>query len=238
MTTSHVEAIEQNGFAIIAGVITPETVTDLIRELASVHSGRAVIRRRQSNYGIRNLLAVVPAVRALAESAAIRSLVEPVLGKEAIVARGIFFDKTPETNWSVAWHQDLAVAVKKRIEVVGFGPWSVKAGVPHALAPADVLERMLAVRIHLDDTDETNGALRVFLGSHRFGRLNDEEVERWEHEGTSVTCAVSKGAVLAMRPLLLHSSHSSQRPAHRRVIHLEFASGELPAGLEWHGAEK
>src|SRR2546423_132218 len=83
----------------------------VIRELASVHSSKAVNRRKHSTYGIRNLLAVVPAVRALTASAAIRSLVEPVLGKEAVVARGIFFDKTPETNWSVAWHQDLAVAV-------------------------------------------------------------------------------------------------------------------------------
>ncbi len=179
---------------------------------------------------------MVPAIRTLAESDSIRSLAEPVLGHDAIIVRGIFFDKTPETNWSVAWHQDLAIAVQRKIEVAGFGPWSVKAGVPHALAQATVLEQMLAIRIHLDNTTESNGALRVFPGSHRFGRMSDEEIERWEQTGTSVTCAVSKGGVLALRPLLLHASSSSQHPAHRRVVHLEFANGQLPGGLEWHRA--
>ena len=233
---TYTEAITEHGFAIIPAVSTPETVAALLRGLASVSSDPSVIRRKHSIYGIRNLLSVVPAIRALADSDSIRSLAEPLLGADAFVMRGLFFDKTPETNWSVAWHQDLAIAVKRKIEVAGFGPWSVKAGVPHALAPAAVLEQMLAIRIHLDDADETNGALRVFPGSHRFGRMSDEEIERREQTGTSITCAVSKGGVLALRPLLLHASHSSQHPAHRRVIHLEFATGQLPEELEWHKA--
>jgi ectoine hydroxylase-related dioxygenase (phytanoyl-CoA dioxygenase family) len=166
----------------------------------------------------------------------VRSIVEPLLGREAFVARAIFFDKTPLTNWGVAWHQDLAIAVCRKIETEGFGPWSVKAGVPHAYAPAWVLERMLTIRLHLDDTLITNGALRVLPGSHCCGRISDEEIEEWRQTREAVICEVVKGGILAMRPQLLHSSQPSQQHqpgAHRRIIHLEFASGKLPNGLEW-----
>ena len=214
MIESYVEAIEKNGFAVIPDVIAPEVVAGLIRELEGVRS-EGVIRRQQSIYGIRNLLHVAPLVRALADSAPIRSLVEPLLGQEAFVVRSLFFDKSPETNWSVAWHQDLTVAVRERRPVEGFGAWSIKAGVPHALAPVSVLGNMLAVRLHLDDTDSANGALRVLPGSHRFGRLSDEQAERWEQAGSPITCSVAKGGVLVMRPLLLHASSPSLRSAHR-----------------------
>ena len=71
--------------------------------------------------------------------------------------RGLYFDKLPEANWKVPWHQDLSIAVRARLDVEGFGPWTEKAGVLHAQAPAAVLERMLAVRVHLDDCGRENG---------------------------------------------------------------------------------
>jgi hypothetical protein len=55
--------------------------------------------------------------------------------------------------------------VESRLPVPGFGPWSTKSGVIHVQPPAHILERMLAVRIHLDPTDDTNGALRVLPGT-------------------------------------------------------------------------
>jgi ectoine hydroxylase-related dioxygenase (phytanoyl-CoA dioxygenase family) len=95
---------------------------------------------------------------------------------------------------------------------------------------------MLTIRLHLDDALEANGALRVLPGSHRCGRMSDEGIEKWARSEEAVTCEVRKGGVLAMRPLLLHSSLPSQQHQpgeHRRIIHLEFASGNLPNGLEW-----
>lgn len=229
-------AIEQHGFAIVDSVLSPDRTAELLAVLKQLHSAENLSRRGRSGGGIRNLLRLAPAICLLSESREIRALVEPVLGAQAIAVRGIFFDKTPVANWSVAWHQDLAIPIKKRLAMEGFGPWSVKAGVPHALAPASVLEQMLTIRLHLDDASESNGALRVMPGSHRFGRMSDEEIEKWEREATVVTCAVARGGVLAMRPLLLHASHSSQQPAHRRVIHLEFAAEQLPGALEWQCA--
>lgn len=74
------------------------------------------------------------------------------LGRAARPVRAILFDKTPVTNWGLAWHQDRTIAVSTRHEMPGYGPWSLKAGLQHVEPPFDVIESMLTLRIHLDDT--------------------------------------------------------------------------------------
>ena len=174
-------------------------------------------------------------VAELAESI-LAELVRPHLPHCPLPVRGIYFDKRPETNWLVAWHQDLTLALKEKAEVPGFGPWSVKEGVPHVQPPIHLLEQMLTVRLHLDDTDSSNGALRVLSGTHRLGRLNAEAIQSCRETHEEVLCEAKAGDVLLMRPLLLHASSRSSSPRRRRVVHIEFAGFPLPAPLEWHEA--
>lgn len=225
--------LDAHGYALVPGVIDRAEVDALLAALARAGEGEAV-RRRESVYAIRNLLEEVPEVRALARSAAVRALVEPVLGEGAFAVRGILFDKTPDANWKVTWHQDLTIAVRARREVEGFGPWSEKAGVTSVQPPAAVLERMLTVRLHLDDCGPENGPVNVLPGTHRLGRLAAAEIERRRTAEPPAATCVGAGGVLLMRPLLLHASSPATAPAHRRVVHLDFAAGGLPGGLEWH----
>jgi ectoine hydroxylase-related dioxygenase (phytanoyl-CoA dioxygenase family) len=143
-----------------------------------------------------------------------------------------FFNKTRSSNWKVVWHQDLTIAVRERRDVDGFGPWTMKAGVLHVQPSAEVMGSILSIRLHLDDSGLDNGPLRVIAGSHREGRLSAKQIGGWEKEN-SVTCTVPKGGALVMRPLVLHASSACAIPKSRRVIHLEFATAELPHGLEW-----
>ncbi len=218
------DVLEQNGFAIVPGVLTPDTVTELIAAVSGVQ-GRGP--------GVRNLLSI-PAVSELACSSAVRALVTPVLGPRCFAVRGILFDKTPDANWNVVWHQDLSIAVGERRDVPDFGPWSKKGGVTHVQPPPSVLERMLTVRLHLDECDERNGPLRVLPGSHAAGRLDADAIARWRENTPEIVCPVPAGGALLMRPLLLHASSDAQTPAHRRVLHLEYAAEELPDGLQWN----
>ncbi len=89
------------------------------------------------------------------------------------------------------------------------------------------------LRIHLDDSTERNGPLRVLPGSHERGVMTDEDIERLVPQTSPVECVVQRGGVLAMRPLLVHSSSKSHDDSPRRVLHIEYAASVFPAeGLE------
>lgn len=234
MADGYAESLDRDGFAVVEGVAPDDVIDALLPALADVdHEG--AVARRGSVHAVRNLLEAVPQVRSLARMPSVRALVEPVLGAGCFVVRGILFDKTPQANWKVAWHQDLTIAVRERVDAPGFGPWSEKAGIPHVQPPAGVLERMLTVRVHLDPCGPENGPVQVLPGSHAHGRLAPDAIERLRAAGVPVPCTSARGGALVMRPALLHASSPATRPGHRRVVHLEFAAGDLPHGLEWHG---
>lgn len=216
--------VEPHGFSVASDVLEPAQQQALLAALGPV-----------SGAGRRGLLAV-PAVAALACSARLLDLVRPHLSSEPLAVRAIYFDKSPETNWLVPWHQDLTLALRARIETPGFGPWSSKDGIPHVQPPVDLLQQMLTVRLHLDDADEGNGALRVLPGSHRLGRLSAERIQELRAQQPDFLCAASAGDALLMRPLLLHASSRSSSTRHRRVLHIEYAGFILPPGLQWHEA--
>ena len=172
-------------------------------------------------------------MRSLADSATIGDIIAAVLGPGAIPVRGILFDKTSAANWKVPWHQDVTIAVAERLEVDGYGPWSLKDGVTHVQPPASVLERMVTLRIHLDDCPEQNGALKVVADSHRQGKIPERKIAEIIADGEVRVCEVQAGGILVMRPLSVHSSSAAEVPGHRRVIHFDFAVGELHCGLTW-----
>lgn len=230
---SYVEDIARDGFAVLENVIDSETI-DASLQAVTLAGNRDLNRKRAGKaFGIRNLLNVVPFTRELANHPTCRSIVEPILGNTARVVRGIYFDKHRDANWKVAWHQDLTIAVQERLDIAEYGPWSIKAGIHHVQPPVSVLQNMLTVRIHLDDTHESNGALRVIPGTHRYGRLNASQINHWKERQTALTCSVRRGGVVVMRPLLLHSSMQATDPSHRRVLHFEYSSDDLPGGLRW-----
>jgi ectoine hydroxylase-related dioxygenase (phytanoyl-CoA dioxygenase family) len=134
----------------------------------------------------------------------------------------------------VRWHQDVTLCVSERIEIPGWGPWSAKQGLPHVQAPARVLAQMLSLRLHVDANTRETGALRVISGTHRLGRLSQQDIDRLRATQEAEICEGPAGSVLVMRPLLLHASSPAARPSHRRVLHFEFAPDDLlPSGLSW-----
>src|SRR5262249_53495106 len=136
-------------------------------------------------------------------------------------------------NWLVVWHQDTALPLRRRVELSGWGPWSVKGGVIYAHAPAAALAQVVALRIHLDDSTSENGPLRVLPGSHTFGLLSDERIAELQQVITAVECLASVGGVVAMRPLVVHSSSKSRDTGPRRVLHIEYATAvELGPDIE------
>lgn len=221
---SRIHEVEPHGFSVVRGVIDDAERQELLSALGPVDGA-----------GRRGLLGL-PVAAAFSRSEKLLALVRPHLSHEPFPVRAIYFDKSTNANWLVPWHQDLTIALRTRAEVPGFGPWSTKDGIPHVQPPVELLQQMLTVRLHLDDADETNGALRVLPGSHRFGRLSSERIQEIRSQQPGCLCSVLAGDVLLMRPLLLHASSRSTSPRHRRVLHIEYAAFELPTGLQWHEA--
>jgi hypothetical protein len=237
LLTELVRSVERDGYAVAREVLEPAAVAAVLDGLERLAEGLmespADRERSRSAGGVRNVLQLVPEAREAAESPAVRRLVGAVLGAGAFPVRAILFDKTAGANWKVGWHQDLIIPVRRRVETPGFGGWSVKAGVTHVHPPEEVLRRLLAVRLHLDDCGEENGPLRVLPGSPASGKLAPAAVREWRERAPAVTCCLPRGGGLLMRPLLLHASSPAVLPGRRRVLHLEFAAGPLPGGLEW-----
>lgn len=150
----------------------------------------------------------------------------------AVPFKATLFHKTGEKNWLIAWHQDAALPLSDHFDDQGWGPWSWKAGVRYARAPAWALERVVALRVQLDDSDAGNGPLRVVPGSHRFGVLSDAEVLSHAANSDSVDCCCEAGGVILMSPLVIHASSKSTNDQPRRVLHIEYADSlDLAPGI-------
>ena len=210
------EAVEENGFAILPGLFSRDYLDQLLEKINQLSPKR-------SRAGIRHALSVAP-VADLARHPALLDLASGTLGPDAFPFRATLFDKSPNANWLVVWHQDTALPLCARLDVPGWGPWSVKEGVLYAHAPATALSKVLALRIHLNDSDIGNGPLRVLPRTHTLGILSDDRLHELSTQIALVDCVVPKGGVVAMRPLVVHASSKSQTDVPRPVVHIEYAA--------------
>jgi hypothetical protein len=188
-------------------------------ELLDALSSKVVLRSRA---GVRHLM-TVPVVAALANSNQLLELARVWLGGSAVPFRATLFEKSRQTNWLIPWHQDTALPLANRFELDGWGPWSEKAGVTYAHAPASALARVVALRIHLDRSTADNGPLRGIPGSHTQGVMTDDDVLEYVATHEEVACVTERGGVVAMRPLVIHSSSKALSAEPRRVLHIEYA---------------
>ena len=212
------------GFWIEGAVFSKEECDDLIASL-SIGYGR------HGRAGARHLMAA-PQVRAWAQDERLLRIARRALGAGAVPFRATLFVKSARANWLVVWHQDTALPLESRIQSPEWGPWSQKAGILYAHAPAWALSRVLALRVSLDASTIENGPLRVIPGSHTAGVLSDEEVFRLARTQEGTPCLVDRGAVLAMRPLLIHCSSKARADHPRRVLHIEYAETlDLGSGI-------
>ena len=207
------------GYGLVERLFAPKEI-EAIKNRLPILEGQA---------GTRGLLELDWCVN-LAMDDRLQGLATDLLGEKAMPVRAILFDKVEGRNWTLGWHQDTKIAVREAKDVPGFSGWSVKEGVTHTLPPVEVLEQCVALRLHLDPCPADNGPLQVIPNSHLNGLREYPSAEEIE---TAVTLTAEVGDVIWMRPLVFHGSAKSQRVDHRRVLHIEYSSANLPGGLEW-----
>lgn len=212
------ETVAENGFAIVPTLFSAECADHLLAEINT-------LSLKRSRAGVRHALRFEP-VATFARHPLLTKLACDVLGERAFPFRATLFDKSPSANWLVVWHQDTALPLRHRQDLPGWGPWSVKEGIEYAHAPASALSQVLALRIQLDDSVAENGPLKVLPRTHTLGVLCDDGIQDLVRQITPVDCVVSKGGVLAMRPLVVHASSKSHIELPRRVLHIEYSASE------------
>jgi ectoine hydroxylase-related dioxygenase (phytanoyl-CoA dioxygenase family) len=219
------KTIKENGFVILPGLFSQEYLDRLLQEINESAP-------RRSRAGVRHALGLAP-VAELSQQPEMIELARGVLGPDAFPFRATLFDKSPTANWLVVWHQDTALPLRQRVELPGWGPWSVKGGIAYAHAPATALTRVLALRVSFDDSTVENGPLRVLPRTHTMGVLSDDSIHELAARISPVDCIVPKGGVVAIRPLVVHASSKLQTEMPRRVLHIEYAASDSIAKPLW-----
>jgi hypothetical protein len=219
--------VEHKGFAILNHIYSKKELNQMRNAINNYQEANP----DTEPYAIRNLLDKIPGLTPLVFNTNLMTILRRI-NPELFLSKSIFFDKSPESNWYVTWHQDISISVKGKIDTAGFSGWTKKSGTHGVCPPDDVLKNTITIRIHLDDTDEQNGALKVVPGSHN-KKLSTDEIQLITQNSIPIVCDVNACGIQIMKPLLLHASSKATSQKHRRVLHLEFNSTELLNGLEW-----
>ena len=178
----------------------------------------------------------VPGLRPfLAADSPASEVAASALGSKCRPVRALLFDKSAEKNWALGWHQDRTIAVKERIDVSGFGPWTLKDGMVHVEPPFELLAGMATLRVHLDSVPASNAPLLIAPGSHKVGRIPDSRIAELTKKCGVVACLAEAGDIWLYATPILHASKVASLPSHRRVLQVDYSVGELPGGLEWLG---
>jgi ectoine hydroxylase-related dioxygenase (phytanoyl-CoA dioxygenase family) len=225
-----VDALRLKGYTVIDDIYRPDEIEAIAQSIIQANTSKPTFRKTGDLFAIRQFLKEVPEAQPLIFSAKLNAVIAKNIGSDYFVIKSIYFDKPEHSNWFVAWHQDLTISVDKKLELPGFGHWTIKQDQYGVQPPLSTLENIFTIRIHLDNTNEENGALRVIPGSHLKGVYKYSSNESANEEEI---CRVRSGGIMLMRPLLQHASNRTTSKSRRRVIHIEFSSVKLPQGLEW-----
>ncbi|MDI1298156.1 phytanoyl-CoA dioxygenase family protein [Methylotenera sp.] len=217
---------DEIGFEVLENILTEDEVRTLLEVLKAQ-------KLKPLGGGIRRIEQLIPEVAALSKSEKLISIARSYLVGEPQFVRAIFFDKTPENNWFVTWHQDRTVTVSERFEQSGWGPWSLKAGAWHVQPPLAVLESMITIRLNLDPSTISNGCLKFIPGSHKNGVIKSAQVQEHIKNGEPTYCEALSGSAIVMRPHIFHASEKAITKTRRRVLHFEYSSYQLPHEVSW-----
>ncbi len=221
--------LDRDGACLHPGLAVP-LLGDLLAILAKWPDGHAGAR----------ITGDADLARMLGSAELIGAMVAEASGSDVRPVRAVLFDKNDRADWSLSWHQDRTIAVRERVDVADFGPWSIKQGIQHVEPPFAVIDGMVTVRIHLDPVDEDNAPLLIATGSHRLGRIPVNEVDSVVARLPVYACLADVGDVWCYRTPILHASNAARPKTgsphrRRRVLQVDYAAGVLPAPLEWLG---
>ena len=229
--TNHKIKLEENGYSITHSLYTDNEINQILECIESAGQDENSFRKTKDLFAIRQLIKNIPALTRLLFNENLIRLISCFSESEYFLIKAIYFDKPSESNWFVAYHQDLSISVDQKADIDNYTNWTFKKEQYGVQPPIEILEDTITIRIHLDKTTEHNGALKVIPKSHLKGIIRKESKD-WTLDNECI-CEVDKGGVMLMKPLTLHASNRTTNGKRRRVIHLEFNKHSLEGPLSW-----
>jgi len=229
--TENKSELEEKGFSIINNIYTSEEIIEMGIMLDSIDTSKSVFRKSEDLFAIRQFLKEVPQIKKRIFNNRFKNVLNTIAGGDYFLVKSIYFDKPEKSNWFVSYHQDLTISVDSKQNIEDFNHWTSKHNQFAVQPTIDIIENIITLRIHLDNTDENNGALKVIENSHSKKIYRPETIDFMIEKETF--CNVNAGGIMIMKPLLLHGSNRTTNTKRRRVIHLEFANKQLPEPLQW-----
>jgi len=231
ISESYKSELTENGFSVIDSVYTEDEIIEISKIINSLDISNPIFRKTDDLFAIRQFLKEVPEIKALVFNPKLIEIIKAIGGNNCFVVKSIYFDKPEKSNWFVSYHQDLTISVNEKKEIQKFTNWTKKHKQFAVQPPTEILENIFTIRIHLDDTNSENGALKILEKSHLKSVYRVDKIDfRTENE---VICEVNSGGIMLMKPLLFHGSNKTTNDKNRRVIHIEFSDKILPENLQW-----
>ncbi|WP_203257523.1 phytanoyl-CoA dioxygenase family protein [Hyunsoonleella ulvae] len=226
-----IKDFNENGYSILNNIYVNNEVEHILTCIENTEQNNNSFLKTRDLFAIRQLIINIPELKHLIFNSSLRELISNFSKSSYFLSKAIYFDKPSNSNWFVGYHQDLSISVDKKLQLKGYKNWTYKKGQYGVQPPVKILEDTVTVRVHLDDTNENNGALKVIPKSHLNGIIRAES-EHWNIKN-EYTCNVKRGGVMLMKPLTLHTSNRTTNGKKRRVIHLEFNHHKLVQPLKW-----
>ena len=206
--------LSEHGYQIIDNFICQESLEAINRDIES-HE------KIKDRYGIGHAEKTLLAVNNYVSSPEFIEKAQKFLDGDVEIKRAIVFNKTEDNNWAIGWHQDRAMTIDNQ---------DVKQ------LPAEWINKMITICIHLDDTNEKNGCMKIMPNTHKIGLLSPSEINEYTAENPQVYCEGPAGSALVMRSHVIHGSDIGSQPSQRRVLHLELCS-QFPCEMQWPYSE-
>ncbi|MFK7749458.1 MAG: phytanoyl-CoA dioxygenase family protein [Kordia sp.] len=229
--TTHINSLNKNGFAVLDNMYLDSEIAKVIDCIEKATAEQELAESSKNLFAIRQVITKIPALKPLVFTKKLHELLATLFDAPYFLTKAIYFDKPSESNWFVAYHQDLSISVDRKEDVSNYKNWTFKKGQFGVQPPLTILENIVTIRVHLDKTEKENGALKLIPNSHLKGIFRPETID-WKTE-TEHICEVEKGGVMLMKPLTLHASNRTTNHKQRRVLHLEFSSKQLAKSMHW-----
>lgn len=156
----------------------------------------------------RELLDHSPTVRVLATNGIFHELAKSILGEGCFPTHAILYNKS---DTPTPWQRDTTITVQ--------GQRVIEA------PDKAIYNRILTVRLSLDDCTFVDGALKLCPSSHKHGVLTPQEIRGHSIRPFS-SPEMKAGDILIMHPLTIHASSASTTGKPSRVIHIVYAAAE------------